>query len=151
MSEKHLYGIINEIMEKGIRIGSREWGGYHSNSDIDFAMSHKDFTKILSRIKEPDTVREEYQYACKGHTMYNIQNFKLCIEDYPHVVNIITYDAKGMKKIEQLNYAMNQLKYTAVGKVIAERKANRIIIVEALLKVLFKKGGEKITDWERLF
>lgn len=129
--------LVNRLIESGILIGSRRWGGCTEKSDWDIVYSTTKIEQIVSFLESHGyTVQFNSGSSGSGkNVMYNIDNIKVEIGDI--LVNIITYDDKDLEKIEKLNEYMDIIKDLDIGKECKKNKRSRTMVVENFLDITF--------------
>jgi len=127
--------LLKRLLDTGILIGSRRWGGSNITSDIDLVFDTEITDKIINYLEK---IGIEIDYSSKGYhlsKMYNEGNFKFEINN--KVINIISYKSGDIEKIERLNEYMDSIKDLYIGKRVANSKADRIFVVESYLEFEF--------------
>ena len=137
--------LFNKIVESGILIGSRRWGGSKESSDYDVVISTPKTEKLLEYFEK---VGIEYNDLGKTSsasrsgviTMYNDNNIKVLIAG--KLINIISYKEKDIDKIKKLNEAVDSLSGTYIHETMSAYKSVRIKIIEDFLDILFQENME---------
>jgi len=139
---KLLRGMIKNY---GILIGSRKWGGSTANSDWDYAFDNK-YTKEIQELLTRNGVRYDALYGYEDengewkNTMNNVISMKFIIRN--KIINLITYNSKGMKGFRDVNKCMKALENTPIAEHIGSDKFCRVALVELLIKKLVPENGE---------
>lgn len=139
--------LINKLLDTGLLIGSRAWGGDTINSDYDLVFSHEEAENILDYFNKSGIKYQELEGSSesKEHKMYNISNIKVNLDGM--LFNIITYSKEDIKKIFHLNNYMNYIKKLPIGQACTKNKKVRIHVVESYLDFAFGNlSSEGILD-----
>ncbi len=131
--------LVNKLLETGILIGSRQWGGDHINSDYDVVFSDKVIMNILAYFDKVGIKYNRLEGSSQSETnrMYNHLNIKVDLDGM--IFNFITYPEKDINKIFHLNDYMQYIRELPIGQACAADKKVRIHVVESYLDFAFNK------------
>jgi len=137
--------LFDKIVESGILIGSRRWGGSKESSDYDVVISTPKTKKLLEYfekvgIEYNNLGRTSSASHSDKNTMHNDINIKVLIAG--KLINIISYKEKDIIKIKKLNEAIDSLKGTYIHESMSNNKSIRIKIIEDFLDILFQENSE---------
>ena len=134
--------LMNKLLDTGILIGSRAWGGDTINSDYDLVFDDVVAKNILVYF---DKIGISYELLAGSsenteNKMHNIRNIKVNLGDplkSDMVINIITYKKEDLEKIHQLNTYMSSIYELTIGQACKNNKAVRIHVVQSFLDFAF--------------
>lgn len=131
------------MLSKGFLIGSRAYGGFSIRSDWDLVIDENIYAKILvacqkHKIKLDIETLWGFSENMDRHNMFNTLNEKI---HFPsgNELNILAYRKEDMPLIREVHEAMSALVGTAIGDKMADDKAIRIEVFQALKNSAFKE------------
>jgi len=137
--------LAENILENGILIGSRKWGGSYNHSDYDLVFNSEDTEKLIDFL-ESRKIKFGLNDGMSGrdkHTMYNKYNLKVHLDG--KMINVIGYDSQFIPMVKELNEFMEVFSKFSSYENIKFNKDRRIEIVETFINnwVEFNLGDKK--------
>jgi predicted nucleotidyltransferase len=139
-----LKGMVEYLLNNGILIGSRRWGGEKPNSDWDVVFNRSTFFELMQRLHkyEDKHIKLTFNRNYSDNKMYNIENVKIKFNDEKYIkeeINILVYRDEELPLIDELNHYMDEIRDTQLGLLMKLDKEIRIKVVEIFLDELFRE------------